>query len=262
MRTHIYHRRLFLLILLTLLIVVGIGTQARCAGRTVVLTSLEWPPYTGVALPDAGASGKVVRSAFESMGYAVEVRYFPWKRAVDLALHDPDVDGIYPEYVSSFRIGQFLYSDEIGSSPVGFAEYAGRDIVWERLEDLSGLGLGTVKGYVNTESFDRMVADGDLVVDESVSDPLNLRKVLGGRVDLAVIDVNVFRYLCLTDDSIRPNAHLLMINPRLLGINSLHVCFKMGGRGRELLRVFNEGLKRISAGNVQSRYLEMIFSGR
>ncbi|MDD3312220.1 transporter substrate-binding domain-containing protein [Pseudodesulfovibrio sp.] len=252
-------RRLFLLLLS---LAIGFATSGWCAERTVVLTSLEWPPYTGAALTRGGASGEVVRTAFESMGYVVEVRYFPWKRAVDLALHDPDVDGFYPEYASSLRSGLFLYSEAMGSSSLGFAEYAGHDFAWKRLEDLIGLRIGTVKGYVNTEPFDRMVADGKLEVDTSVNDLFNLRKVLGGRVDMAAVDVNVFRYLCLTDESLRSRAHLLKLNDRLLGINSLHVCFKRGARGRELLRVFNEGLRRISAGDVQARYLEMIFPGR
>jgi len=257
MRTWINRRYLFLLIFL---FVVGSGVPGWCDGRTVVLTSLEWPPYTGAALPGGGASGEVVRAAFASMGYAVEVRYFPWKRAVELALHDPEVDGVFPEYASSLRRAHFLYSDVMGSSRVGFVEYASRDVVWTRLEDLVGLRIGTVTGYVNTESFDRMAAEGKLEVDPSVGDLLNLRKVLAGRVDLAVADVNVFRYLCLTDEALGRQANRLKINRRLLGINSLHVCFKMGMRGRELLRVFNEGLRRISAEGVQARYMETIFS--
>ncbi|MEF2230302.1 MAG: transporter substrate-binding domain-containing protein [Pseudodesulfovibrio sp.] len=229
--------------------------------RVVILTSLDWPPYSGPSLPGGGVSGEVVRAAFSRMGYRVDVRYLPWKRAVDQARTDPDVSGFFPEYDSGLRDEGFVYSGAIGASPVGFVEVRDRPVNWDTLEDLARYRVGTVKGYVNTESFDRMAASGAFEVDSSVSDLLNLRKVMAGRVDLAVADVNVFRYLARTDLALSQERHRLRVNPRLLGVNTLHVCFRKGPEGEALLKIFNEGLDRLSVPDMQRRYLESIFAG-
>jgi hypothetical protein len=47
---------------------------------------------------------------------------------------------------------------------------------------------------VNTEEFDLLVASGKLRVELVADDAPKLRKVLAGRISLAVIDENVFHY--------------------------------------------------------------------
>ncbi|WP_419784920.1 substrate-binding periplasmic protein [Pseudodesulfovibrio sp.] len=249
-------------LILLLFSVAGFALPGWCGERTVILTSLEWPPYTDEALPQGGACAGIVRAAFANVGYDVEIRYFPWKRAMHLAEHDPEVDGVFPMYFSLEREGQFLFSDAVGESPMGFAESVQQPVEWNRLEDLTSFKIGTVKGFVNTAKFDRMEAVGSLKTDASLNDLFNLRKVLARRVDLAVIDLNVFRYLRQVDPHLLANRHLIQINKRMLGVNSIYVCFRKGRRGQELLRALNEGLDKISLKESQDRYMEMIFSGK
>lgn len=42
------------------------------AGQTVVLSTINWPPYTGENLPGHGFISKIVTAAFEEVGYQVE----------------------------------------------------------------------------------------------------------------------------------------------------------------------------------------------
>ena len=235
------------------------AVPALCGDKTIVLTTLEWPPYTGTQLPGEGMSSEVVRAAFEAVGYTVEIRFYPWKRAVEHGRHDFDVDGYFPEYVSAERKKYFLFSDPIGASPLGFVEKKSKPVHWETLQDLSETPIGTVQGYVNTDEFDRLAARGKLLVDSSVSDLLNLRKVLAGRLALAVVDVNVFQYLTSNDEHLRQDWGKLQVNPHLLGVNTLHVCFRKGRKGETYLRDFNEGLRRITVSEMERRYLKDIY---
>ena len=170
-----------------------------CGERGVVLTSLEWPPYCSASLPGGGITTRVVRAAFQEAGYRVEVRFLPWQRAVEQARENPGVAAVFPEYGSGRPDIDFLTSDVIGLSTLGLVEVVDRPVDWRTLDDLSRYRLGTVKGYLNTDAFDRMAVRGAFEIDSSVSDLLNLRKVMVGRVDLAVADVNVFRYLGQAD---------------------------------------------------------------
>lgn len=249
-------RLLFLILVMASLLTVP--APGMCQERKVVLTSLEWPPYTGHALPGQGMSTEVVRSVLEAVGYIVEIRYYPWKRAVEHARLDEDVDGYFPEYRSVERERLFLFSDPIGTSPVGLVEPRWHPVRWETLHDLSDLVIGTVQGYVNTPEFDRMVDEGKLRVDTSVSDLLNLRKVMAGRVALAVSDVNVFHYLTQVDKHLSKKSRMLQVNSQLLGVNELYVCFRKGRRGDVLVADFNRGLDQISLQDMQKRYLDSL----
>ena len=232
-----------------------------CGERGVVLTSLEWPPYCSASLPGGGITTRVVRAAFQEAGYRVEVRFLPWQRAVEQARENPGVAAVFPEYGSGRPDIDFLTSDVIGLSTLGLVEVVDRPVDWRTLDDLSRYRLGTVKGYLNTDAFDRMAVRGAFEIDSSVSDLLNLRKVMVGRVDLAVADVNVFRYLGQADPALRRERHRLRVNARLLGINTMHVLFRRGPEGERLLRDFNRGLGRLDVEEMQQRYLDEVFAG-
>jgi polar amino acid transport system substrate-binding protein len=248
-----------LLSLFVLILVASSSLPALGGKSKIVLTSLEWPPYTGAGLPGQGMTSEVVRAAFEAVGYTVEIRFLPWKRALADVWQDPDVVGAFPEYASPDRQRSFLLSDVIGISPVGLVHLKSRPLHWRRLQDLSGLSIGTVQGYANTEDFDRMARRRQLLVEPAVSDLLNLRKILAGHLALAVADVNLFRFQIMHDRRLWRDRQRLQVNPHLLGVNTLHVCFLRGREGAAYLRDFNEGLRRISVSSIERHYLERIF---
>ena len=171
--------------------------------KVLYLTSLEWPPYTGQELYDDGLSSYIVKKAFEAEGYKVEVDFFPWSRAVHNAKTNSKYTAYFPEYYSENLTKSFYLSDPIGISPLGFAERISNRIEWDRLEDLRGKRIGIVQDYINTEEFDMMVRTERLLVDVAVNDKFNLLKVLGGRIDLAVVDKNVLGYYLNYDEKLK-----------------------------------------------------------
>lgn len=244
------------LVLPLLLVCMVLSSIAFADDRRVVLTTLEWPPYSGENLPGQGASVEIVRAAFAAMGYEVEFRFLPWLRAYDQALHSHDVDGIFPEYYSAERAKHFIFSDVIGKSYLGFAQRINVHRRWESINDLARYKIGVVKGYVNTPEFDQMVGAGRIEVDASVSDLFNLRKVAAGRVDMSVVDLNVFRYLMHTDRTLQQDRGQLYVNSRLLGVSSLHVAFRNGRSGENIQRIFNQGLRTLHVMDMQRRYID------
>ncbi|MUM78072.1 transporter substrate-binding domain-containing protein [Pseudodesulfovibrio sp. F-1] len=224
-------------------------------GERVVLATLEWPPYTGESLPEGGATSEVVREAFKVMGYDLELRFFPWNRVLEEARQDSEIAGYFPEYPDNWRRDRFLKSHSVGVSPLGLASRAGVAINWQTLEDLERYTLGTVAGYANTLEFDALVAKGRLTTDSSNSDALNLRKVLAGRVDAAVVDGNVFAYLRKADPMLRAGGGELVLHDRLLGVIDLVVCFQDTEEGEELRRVFDQGLREVDQGAIYRRHL-------
>ncbi len=225
-----------------------VSGACQTPGR-VVLTTLSWPPYASSALPGGGQSVETVRRALAATGLTLDAQFYPWKRAVAMALRDPAVQGYFPEYYDDGVAVNFLFSEPIGEGPLGFIERADKPVSWKRLADLKGLRIGVTLGYVNTAAFDRMAASGELTADPAVDDAANVRKLAAGRLDLAVIDLNVFAYLARPGGGLEKEAEKLRVNPRLLAMRELYVCFRKGPGAEKLAARFNEGLRRVLDGD-------------
>jgi polar amino acid transport system substrate-binding protein len=227
-----------------------------CVAQTMALTSLEWPPYTGVNLVDDGASAKVVREALTAAGMDLQIRFFPWQRAVQTAREDGNFIGYFPEYHAESIEADFLFSDPIGTSPLGFIENAEKPVSWAALGDLKPYTIGVVSGYVNTGEFDALMESGQLKTDPVTDDATNIRKVAAGRIDLAVMDRNVFLYLLRTDPELRALEGKLRFNDRLLENKKLYVCLRKSPDGEAALNKLNEGLARIDVDGTQDGYIQ------
>lgn len=214
--------------------------------EVIRLASLEWPPYTGAQLPDGGESTATLKAAFAAVGYQLEVDFLPWERTLALAkTPDSGYAGYFPEYFSPAVAEQFLFSVTIGYGPLGLAERRNQPLQWQQPSDLRRYLIGTVQGYINTEEFDRAVAARLQPAEAAGSDSQNLKKLAAGRIDAAIIDPHVMRYLLEHDASLANVKHLLGFNPRLLENKALYVCFRKGKDAEKLASALAEGLARI-----------------
>ena len=249
-------RRLKLSFLCIILIITPLGAAEPLRNGIVRFASLEWSPYVGEHLPGQGAAAVAARAAFAEMGYQLEIDFFPWARTPALARRPGLYDGYFPEYHAEEIEEYFIFSRPLGESPLGFVERKDSPVPWMVLEDLQGIVIGTVQGYVNTAEFDQLVKEGYLSVEEAGADIYNVRKVAAGRLPLAVIDRNVFFWLLNTDDSLNNHRNQLQFNSKLLDKRGLYLCFQKTDEGRFLADVFNEGLGRVNASEIMSAYLE------
>ncbi len=156
-------KHLFTLILSALLLI-----AAPTRADVLTIPSLEWPPYSGKNLPDQGASVAVVRAAVQVMGHELKVEFYPWSRTVYLVKNDAKYAGYFPEY--RYETDDLVFSDPIGSGPLGFVENVNRPIEWSTLDDLASHTIGVVRGYVNTPELDALIANGSLKSSDVTSD--------------------------------------------------------------------------------------------
>ncbi|MCP4105195.1 MAG: amino acid ABC transporter substrate-binding protein [Desulfobacteraceae bacterium] len=242
------------------LLVCFISGQLCADNKTLYFSSLDWPPYTGEHLPDHGANAIVVRSAFAAMGYELKISFFPWARTVKVAEKDKEYVGYFPEYYAKKLEKDFIFSDPIGNSPLGFVEKKDGPVSWKSLDDLKNITVGTVNEYINTEEFDRKTANGELKVESVVDDSTNLRKVAADRIPLAVIDKYVMQYLMKTRESLKDKKDILQFNSRLLENKKLYLCFRKNAEGEQLVKIFNQGLKKINIERITEDYFRKMLS--
>lgn len=221
------------------------------AERPVRLASLEWEPYIGSKLPDQGYVTAVVRAAFADQGMAVEIEIYPWARALHLA-RTGAVDGLVPEYFNTSREAEFEFSAPFPGGPLVLykrrSDAIGFSVDPVRNQDaalraLKSRRFGVVRGYLNTPVFD---AANYLIKEEASDDATNLRKLVYGRIDLAVIDRRVAEHLIRSNYPSYANK-IEPMEPALAEI-PLYIAFsRKSPRMREALAAFNRGLAAMRA---------------
>ena len=224
---------------------------------TVRLTSLYWPPYTGENLAEQGASVAVARAAFAAMGHQLEVEFYPWNRAVSLAKNNELYAGYFPAYY--FRTNKLLFSDTMGSGMLGFVEQKDDPIKWRALTDLVPYKIGVVNGYRNTIEFDDMIQSGQLSAVSVLTDKQNVLKVADARLDVAVIDENVLKFLKLHDENISKVKDKVQMNKKPLVNKHLYIAFNRGEQGEKWLDIFNQGLTKIDVDKIMATYMSLHF---
>ncbi|NOH71090.1 amino acid ABC transporter substrate-binding protein [Vibrio pectenicida] len=229
----------------------GIIPSLVLASNKVYMTSLDWPPYSGENLRENGYSIAIAREAFSVMGYDLIVDFEPWVRAVSLATKSEKYIGYFPEYI--FDTQDFVFSDSIGSGPLGLVENSNSPVKWSKLVDLKTLRIGVVQGYVNTKEFDDMVANGEINIEASSNDTMNIHKVAKRRLDAAVIDSNVLEHLISEDTQEAFLRQYLQMNTKLLDNKQIHVAFRNEPKGIDLKMIFNQGLEKIDIESIIHR---------
>ena len=228
--------------------------SGRRKGRAPVVVDVA-TVFRGGTERGGGALTLVLREAFRSVGYRLEVSYYPWSRAVAVAKRDPSFVGYFPEYYAKHIESQFIFSPAIGSGPLGFAERRSRPVSWRKLDDLTPYRIGVVQDYVNTEAFDKLVADRTLRADPATSDAQNLLKLAAGRLDLAVVDRHVMNYWLKHAPELEPYQDVLQFNARLLENKQLFVCFRRDEQGQRMAKLLAQGLARIDAPRLVASHL-------
>jgi len=233
-------RRATLLIRLALplLLFCALGPFAPPASaETIRLASLDWPPYIGPELAEQGYAAAVVREAYRREGIEISLDFLPWQRVL-ASVASGEVHGYFPEYDSPRLQSSYLVSSPFPGGRLGFFSLFGRNIAWKNLRDLASYRIAVVRGYINTEEFD---AAHYLKKEFTSTDLSSIRMLAAGRVDLAVMDENVGRYLMA---SLRPSEQRgLDFLKKTLGEKTLHVCFARGRSDSERLReAFDRGI--------------------
>lgn len=230
---------LFRLLTITCALTLLLGIAPAHAG-TVRIATLDWEPYIGQKLENQGYVAEVVREAFAASDHSVEFDFMPWARVVKTAAAGK-VNAYGPEYYSDEVAKDFIFSDPFPGGPLGFFKRAGENITWKDLPDLRPYKIGVVQGYVNTEEFD----NADYLQKEEVTgDETNIKKLLGGRIDLFVADKFVGKYVA--QQVVPEKADQMEFVEPALEEKDLYLCFpRTLANSQALADAFNAGLAKL-----------------
>jgi polar amino acid transport system substrate-binding protein len=217
-------------------------TSHQAVARNVTMVSVEWAPHYGTGLPENGLTTALVKAAFEAGGHDASIEFIPWERALK-EVDQGKYDIVMGAYSNSERSAKYHMSDEIYKLELGIIARPGLDLsAYKSLRELSPYTIGVSRGYANSEEFD----SASYLNKEVATHPiLNIRKLYRGRIDMAVMNLDLFRYNAKKEGFCV--SHIEFVRP-VLGQNGLHI---MGSRnvadGSRIIEDFNRGLEAIKS---------------
>lgn len=239
--------------LLSFLLLTSLQVQAK---EKLVFVSLEWPPYLSNNLPEQGFGVQIIRKAFANVGYNdVEIIFLPWLRAME-KIKNKEAVGALLAYRTPEREDDFLFSNEIALSPLHFAQLKDYPVKWKKLTDLKGKRIGVVEGYVNNKELDELISKKILTADYAPTDGDNLEKLGLKRVDIAVIDKNVYEFLIKRSPDLKPFQNLYSLQSKKLENRKLYLLFSKTPKAKKLVKEFNRGLLNVPTEKIKRDYLK------
>lgn len=215
-------------------------------GARIRISNGEWPPFMGQDLPHHGIISRIVGEAFASEGVAVEYGFFPWARAYHVALHE-QFEASIGWYKNAERAADFLFSDPVFVEQQVFFHLRERKFEWDRLDDLHALTIGATIGYTYGAEFKAAEEAKRLTVQRTPSDEQNLKMLLAGRIQAAVISEQVGESL-LRAKFTAAEAARITTHPKPVLSGELHLIFaKSKPDSAAWLALFNRGLAKLRA---------------
>ena len=231
------------------LLTVGGSVQAR----EISMLTVEWAPHYGSELPEQGLTTAIVKAAFKAGGHSSEVEFMPWARALK-EVEAGNSDVVMGAYHNKEREQSYIFSDPIYFLQLGLIARPGLGVTaYKTLRDLTPYSIGISRGFANSEEFD---AASYLDKHVATFPNLNIRKLFRGRIDMAVMNFDLFRYeakkegFCISD--------VEFMEPPL----ETHGLYLMASRqiadGDKIIQDFNRGLDKIRKNGVFDRIVGRI----
>ncbi|MDH3633344.1 MAG: transporter substrate-binding domain-containing protein [Gammaproteobacteria bacterium] len=208
--------------------------------REISMLTVEWAPHYGSELPEEGLTTAIVKAAFRASGHVSEVDFIPWTRALK-EVEEGKADIVMGAYHNKEREQTYIFSDPIYFLQLGLIARPGLGITrYDSLRELAPYSIGISRGFANSEEFDA----ANYLDKQVASFPnLNIRKLFRGRIDMAVMNFDLFRYearkegFCIGD--------VEFVEPPL----ETHGLYLMASRniadGKKVIADFNRGLAKI-----------------
>lgn len=241
--------RIRMFLFLCALACAGAASTASAAERLVVYEA--YPPYEMLDRDGVitGIHIDMAREAFRRMGDSVKFEARPWRRALqDIRTGDAFAAS------SGFRIPEreeyAFYPDEPLSDEVTvIAANKVSGVEVNSLEDLRGLTVGVVSGYVYGHGFEEL--DG-LKKEYSNSNDLLLKKLFNFRVDVIIGNRDVLRYLTREQDR---SAHIRFVYE--VGRQPLYLFFSkaFGMEAKRAAERFSEAIREMRRDGTVDRIL-------
>jgi len=181
MRVHFLNGVLSLLFIVAIFmfVIIGMTGQTMAQEKVIVLATMNWEPVYAKSLPDGGVFTVLTREVFKRAGYRLDVKFVPWKRAIEMAKIGK-YDGVMGAILSSEREKYFIGTNKIMYYESFLYTRIEENITYTALTDLKVYQIGTIRGTAPEEKLKSV----GLNVNPVGTYEQNFKKLMKKRIDL------------------------------------------------------------------------------
>ncbi len=211
----------------------------------------NWAPYKGENLPDGGVASDITRQVLTRIGYSVETKNLPWKRALVRTMEGA-YDVIPAIWSTPEREVSLHFSDPILKSRIVVISLESYNFEFNHLEDLRGKTVGVGRGWGYPDDF----ITADYFKREPAKDlETNMKKLINGRFNIIVGEELAARHLVNT--KFKDKKNFFRFSSVSIKEAPLLVAFSRALPNYEKITVqFNEALKAMHEDGSYKRMLE------
>jgi polar amino acid transport system substrate-binding protein len=195
-----------------------------------------------------GLNIEIITAALSSVGYQVNIELLPFGRALQYAKQGT-VDGIALWY-SEHRTQWFQFSEPFTNSESVFYKRKSLKVNYQTLSDISPFIVGTVQKYAYPENFSN---NSKIKKDQVLNDEKNIKKLILGRIDLALIDKRMAQFILKKNHP--EQIHLFDSAGTLKNENYYLAISKNTENYKQKIKVFNLGLANIKKNGILEKII-------
>lgn len=239
----------------TIIFLILIGFYLTSSSEEKIrLTSGEFEPLISEKYKNLGVVSHIVSEAFGNEGIQVEYGFSPWKRSLEMA-RAGTWDGSVMWIKTPDREKDFYLSKEpIFSGKYVFFHLKNSGFTWADVEGLRKYKLGTAIGYSYGAEFDSYVKAGKIKTEDVANDIQNIRKLLSGRIDAYILDLDVGRWLIRRNFSAEEQERIMSNEKPLLEVDTYLLLSKTSQKNSEMMDKFDRGFKKLKDSNKYDLY--------
>lgn len=208
------------------------------------LVTVDFSPYYASDLPDNGWVAEVVKTALETQGYEVEIKFVPWTKAVRYTKQGY-YDALLGAYYTEERAESYYFSAPISQARTGLFKRKDSNISFKELSDLKNYKIGVVKDYATSKAFDAADYLNKVMVTSS---DVGVKMLFNGSLDFMTDTEAAVKYLLeqtLEKELPGISEKIEFIKP-VLAMNKMYVAISKKAQDADLKLIdFNQGLRAI-----------------
>lgn len=212
----------------------------------IKITNGEYKPYSSNTLRHGGVLSHIVEQAFAIEGQAITFEFLPWNRSYEIA-KSGYMSGSCCWYQTEERSKYFYFSEPLMADKVVFMHRKDFDFDWSNMQDLKGLSIGVVGTQSYGSEFDKAAKGGVFPIQRAYKEELNLKKIIGKRIDLTPINIEV-GYALIYDKLKAKERNQITHHQKHVTIDYLRLLLSKKNKDNEaLMNTFNRGLRKLKA---------------
>ena len=232
------------------IILLLVSPLSSANSKVIIGLQNEWPPYIIAGNPPTGLSVDIIKAAYATQGYDIQIQIKPWSRALKEVEHGRDVVVIAAWY-SETRKDTLLFSEPYLYNEISLVTLEGKQFEWGTYKDLSGKSVGVIKSYAYDDDF---LTSPWFTRVESTDLLTNIHKVMNGRIDMFIEEYRVAQWT-MRKNKIAPSL-FTKIYPNV-AYSGLHVASgKTNPNAQRYIDAFNQGLHLIRSNGELDRIVK------